>query len=222
MKRKIIREVEVFVKIVESKKSFKLRVDNDIRLKTIANKLCDLMSLDPYATEWAFFADHARNSHEIPISYTINQIDFRGQTRCLLAKIMTTTMKSNYYEKPDIQLMPRNTWYGKAARDKKDAEAQTDPVDPAILGRRPQTGQQRAKTAQATKPKVFYNMEGTFRKKFERPPEKAPRDAHKIWENLQKIEENKIFRGMNVVCYCTNPKCINYHRWITVSLGFGR
>lgn len=48
MKRKVIREVEVIVKIVESKKCFKLRVEDDIRLKTIANRLCSLMNIDPF------------------------------------------------------------------------------------------------------------------------------------------------------------------------------
>ena len=45
------------VKIVESKKCFKLKVDDDIRIKSIANRLCKLMDIDPVSTEWAFFAE---------------------------------------------------------------------------------------------------------------------------------------------------------------------
>ena len=29
-------------------------------------------------------------------------------------------------------------------------------------------------------------------------------------------------RGMNVVGYCENNKCVNFERWICVSLGYGR
>ena len=57
MKRKLVREVDVTVKIVESKKCFKLKVDDDVRIKSIANRLCKLMDIDPVSTEWAFFAE---------------------------------------------------------------------------------------------------------------------------------------------------------------------
>lgn len=243
MKRKVIREVEVIIKIVESKKCFKLRVEDDIRLKTIANRLCCLMNIDPFCTEWAFYTAND-NHYEIPIAFTLKQVDFAGGPRTLLAKIMSTTTKLDYFVETTIEARLDSRWrrrIERASSFKKDASIQTE--DNHFFERTTGQGEPywyESKRGESEnikdvlklassidkpkKQKVIYTMYG-----IEDPNKLPPRPkivkekrTYDIWDNLQAIEESRILRGMNVVGYCTNEKCINFERWILVSLGFGR
>ncbi len=215
MKRKVVREVEVIVKIVESKKCFKLKVDDDIRIKTVANKLCTLMGLDPISTEWAFFMD-ADAYYEIPISYTLKQVAFKGERRVLLAKIMTTMVRQNYFLEQDIKIRMGSSWVGKSRPFTKSVEIQTD-ADPS---ENPEKIKQIIKNA---KPRVIYTIDGILKPFKPAPvPPRIPLDVDEIWTNLKTIQFSRIMRGLNVVGYCGNFKCINYMRWICVSMGFGR
>lgn len=245
MKKKVVREVEVVVKVVESKRLFKLSLEDDTRLKTIANKLCRLMELDPFCTEWAFFS--ASDDHyEIPISFTIRQIQNGHQVPSLLAKIMTTTLKQDYFVTTTVGVKTDTHWRKRIEQGQttfNEASVQTDPIvdlnhdgtnEPrwhAGSGRssvNAGTSMQttgRVSTALPKKPRVIYTMYGikkpeqkvTVKYQHQEVPE-----IEEIWENLKKIEVSKVLRGLNVVGYCPNTRCINYCRWINISLGFGR
>lgn len=243
MKKKILREVDVIVKVVESKKCFKLRVEDDIRLKTIANKLCTLMNIDPFCTEWAFFT--ANDDHyEVPISYTLKQVIFSGNHRILLAKIMSTTMKVDYFVETSIGCRFDSRWrrrIEKGSNLKKEIGVQTDEGDvfeSTARSQEPQwysngfrqsiggrsDGFTQSTIEKPKKPRVIYTMYG-IEDPLKLPPKKTivkSKPLYDIWDNLQMIEESRIMRGLNVVGYCPNEKCINYQRWINVSLGFGR
>ena len=209
MKKKIIEQVDVVIKIVDSKKFFKLRVENDIRLKRIANILCHLMHLDPIATEWRFTTDD-ENLYEIPIAFTLNQVEFKpgAKIRVLLAKMMTTTLRNNYYEYIDIRLRPVNEWYSKSKPVTRSVDTQTDHLD--------------GLDKPIQKKEVLYKIDGTFREKRTFFEQKIPRDIGDIWQHLALIDENRIMRGLNLVGYCKNEKCINYHRWVCIGVGYGR
>ena len=198
--------MDVTIKIVESKKFFKLTLENDVRIKTIANKLCHLMHLDPYATEWAFYVD-GESYYEIPIIFTLNQVEFKGG-RFLLAKIMTTTMRNQYFETIEMRLLPVSEWYSKCKVQTENMQTQTEKVEGLDVPLK--------------KKQVIYTIDGTFRQKKTFFKHSEPRDIGDIWERLSLIEENRIMRGLNLVAYCRNERCINYHRWISVSIGFGR
>lgn len=243
MKRKVIREVEVIVKIVESKKCFKLRVEDDIRLKTIANRLCSLMNIDPFCTEWAFYTAND-NHYEIPIAFTLKQVDFAGGSRTLLAKIMSTTTKLDYFVETTIETRLDSRWrrrIEKASSFKKDASIQTEENhqfegtardgEPCWYESKRGESENINELLKLTtsidkpkKPKVIYTMYGIEDplKLPQKPKVVKEKLIYDIWDNLQAIEQSRILRGMNVVGYCTNEKCINFERWILVSLGFGR
>lgn len=243
MKKKVVQEVDVVVKVVESKKCFKLRVVDDTRLKTVANKLCLLMDLDPFSTEWMFFTDNDMQ-YEVPISFTLRQVEYGRGGRVFLAKIMSTTVKKDYFVETKIEAKLESHWRRRIEQGselKKEAGVQTDehpllrmtsdssePIwyesDPRRHTiRRSELGL----AAPADKPKkhrLIYTMYG-----IEDPNKMPPRSVVKkenlidgLWENLAAIEQSRIMRGLNVVGYCTNEKCINFHRWITVGLGYGR
>ena len=53
-------------------------------------------------------------------------------------------------------------------------------------------------------------------------PKFVPQTTVDIWAKLESFKEQHIMRGMNAVGYCSNPQCVNYHRWICISLGYGR
>ena len=211
MKRKIVYEVDVTIKVVESKRSFKLRVDNDIRVKTMANKLSQLMGLDPFATEWAFYVD-GDDHYEVPITYTVNQIDFKGGRRCLLGKIMTTPMERDYLLEHDYRLSLSYGWTGRNKITTKSVEVQTDNIQ----------GTKVITKGSEIKTNPVFTYEGIVRPGRIRQPAFKPIDPGHIWDNLKMIEDSKVLRGMNVVGYCKNARCVNYHRWICISLGYGR
>lgn len=245
MKKKVVREVEILVKVVESKRLFKLSVEDDTRLKTIANKLCRLMELDPFCTEWAFFS--ANDDHyEIPISFTIRQIQNGHQLPSLLAKIMTTALKQDYFVTTTVGVKTDTHWRRRIEHGQttfNEASVQTDPIDDLNIqnAKEPQwhpgssrtsantdalihnTG--RVSSAMPKQPRVIYTMYGIKKLeprvnvKFE--DIEVP-DIQEIWTYLKKIEVSKVLRGLNVVGYCPNNRCINYCRWINISLGFGR
>jgi hypothetical protein len=200
MLRKCTKEVEVSISIADSKRKFRLLVDIDIRLKSIANKLCSLMGLDPYRTEWAFFYE-GDEIHEIPITYTLNQCSFHGDRHFLIGKIMTTTMKENYFEEVDYGVRFFSHVYGKSKIHSKSIGVQTD--------------QNKAKQPRFT-------VDGIVREQRAKENPLPKRDYENIWENLMRLEQNRILRGMNVIAYCKNERCVNFQRWICVSLGLGR
>jgi hypothetical protein len=242
MKRKVVREVDVIVKIVESKKCFKMRVEDDVRLKTIANNLCKLMNIDPYCTEWAFYTAND-NHYEVPIAFTLKQVDFTGGSRVLLAKIMSTTAKLDYFVETTIESRLDSRWrrrIEKGTNFKKDVSIQTEEIasfgnngygepswyDSGRIGSGSinQILKMSSSVDKPKKPRVIYTMYG-----IEDPMKLPPRPkiihekpTYDIWDNLNAIEQSRIMRGMNVVGYCTNEKCINFERWILISLGFGR
>lgn len=243
MKKKVVREVEVVVKVVESKRLFKLSVEDDVRLKTIANKLCRLMDLDPFCTEWAFYANSV-DPYEIPISFTIRQIQNGRRVPTLLAKIMSTALKQDYFVDTKIGWKTDTNWRRRIESGQtilQETGIQTDPVDQVNeeMSKEPNWHPGSTRTSANTdalgktglistqkqvKPRVIYTMYG-----IQKPVEKAAAyyqveapDVSEIWQNLKKIEESQVLRGLNVVGYCPNKKCINYCRWISVSLGFGR
>lgn len=43
-----------------------------------------------------------------------------------------------------------------------------------------------------------------------------------IWKRIESFQANHIMRGMNAVGYCANSQCVNFHRWVCISLGYGR
>lgn len=209
MKKKTVEQVDVMIKIVESKKFFKLKVENDTRLKSIANKLCHLMHLDPIATEWRFTVDN-ENPYEVPITFTLNQIEFkpRNSIRVLLGKMMTTTLRNNHYEFIDIRLRPVNEWYSKSKPLTRTVDTQTEHVD--------------GLDKPLLKKQVLFKIDGTFREKRTYFEHKEPKDIGDIWQHLALIDENRIMRGLNMVGYCRNEKCINYHRWVCIGVGYGK
>lgn len=248
MKKKIVEEVDVTVKIVESKRCFKLRVENDTRLKTIANKLCCLMHLDPFTTEWAFYKA-SEDDYEIPIAFTIRQISEHARNvPTLLAKIMTTTLKQNYFVVSSVGWKVDSHWRKRIELGQnivRDASVQTDNLlgdtqqmlektnEPSWYKGSPRVsantatliGGSEKQVSDIKKPKVVYTMYGIQKPESKVQAKKVKGEfieINEIWKNLKTIEESMVMRGLNVVGYCPNHRCVNYMRWISVSLGFGR
>ena len=56
----------------------------------------------------------------------------------------------------------------------------------------------------------------------EKPSEKLKKRREIfVWSKIERIKKERVMRGIGVVGYCPNIKCLNYERIKMVSLGFG-
>lgn len=67
MKKKVVVERDLQIRLKKSKKMFKFQVNNDIRLKELANEMCRMLGLNPYSTTWSFHVP-IPEEYEVPIS----------------------------------------------------------------------------------------------------------------------------------------------------------
>jgi hypothetical protein len=87
MKRKVIRERNLEILLLNTNQTFKLRVTNEIRFKQIANHICKQLKLDFIRTRVMFQPSSAARFN-IPNTHTLRQVEFEhGNMKKLIATI---------------------------------------------------------------------------------------------------------------------------------------
>jgi hypothetical protein len=235
MKRRLPREAEVVVKVVESKKCFKLRVLDDARLKTVANQLSRLLGLNPQSSEWAFYAAGDQR-YELPIATTVNQVALAGEPLVLLAKLMTATQLETFVRTTaDLRLDtrwrrriescdPRRRDFGSQTGEQSQ-EGEAHWFDSQFGHWRHATPVWQGDAIAKPRPaKVRYTLAGIEDplRVPAKPKTGRARSTADIWAALNTVETSGVLRGLNAVGYCANEQCANFERWLLVGLGFGR
>lgn len=213
MKKKIVKDINLRVDIVNSKRIFRANVDSNTRLKNVANQISKRFDFDPITTEYKFhFPDD--DQIEIPLVYTMRQIEEYGGKFHLMAKIMSVDVVD--VEKEPIH--PKLKFYDYIKQKQRHIKTRT-------------IGVQADKRAHADVKKIRFEelfSVGGYKRvqkdldliKFKRREQKKKKEE--IWLKLENLYKHKIMRGVGLVGFCSNKNCHSYDKWVMTHLGFGQ
>jgi len=216
MKKKIVSARQLHIYLTESKKVFKFAVNNDTRLKELANKMASSMNLSPFSTEWTFY--DAYQDLMIPLMYTLRQIEMQHNivVSNLVASVRSIDILDNQPEDIITKLRPFNHF----------TQTMYKPTEMSIQV----NSKEEMKKQDFDRKKQLFSVNGYQRPTLVpnpcnvRPPKtinQLKKHAQQnIWEKVKDIKEAKILRGFNIVGYCSNERCPNHERLKLVSLGF--